>query len=147
MLKLSYHTRMLESHRSLSSQKQVKVLWSAVRRPFASATNRSCNFLQVMNEVQYGVIATSKYWVFSQRSATSANKEMLFSIKVPPSLNIVHHGQRITLRILLASELWHATMNGQKLAQDSWTLPPDDTAHWTMKWGPSERSWRNQNKV
>ena len=89
--------------------------------------------MQVENEVQHGVVATPLYWVFvHRREEGQLRKEVYFSVKIPVNLDIVHNGQRLTLRIIMAAELHRAALEGRRLAVDSWAITPSDVQRWVM---------------
>ena len=81
--------------------------------------------LKVRNGDQFAVLATPFCWVFVWRTANPVKKTTFFSKKLPVNLYKSHNGQIITLKILLAAQLFMAAKEGIKLTADQWAKTPE----------------------
>ena len=88
--------------------------------------------LQVQNGVQFGVICTTLYYVFVWRTHDAAGKTVFFSKKIPLNLDLVWKDQQITLKVILAAELYLAATKGRYVRVDTWARTPINE-EWTKR--------------
>ena len=81
--------------------------------------------------MQVGVICTTLYYVFVWRTEDSAGKTVLFSKKISLNFNRLYKGQQITLKVILAAELYLAATQGSFVRSDTWSSTPIDD-EWTQ---------------
>ena len=86
--------------------------------------------LQVQNNVQFGVLGTTLYYVFVWRTEDAAGKTVYFSKKIPPNFSTVYRGQQLTLKVILAAELYRAATEGKFVREDTWAQTPE-LVRWT----------------
>ena len=81
--------------------------------------------MQVLNKVQWGLLATTLYWVVAYRSSDPQDKTVYFSKKIPVNFATMHNGQHITLLMIISAVLCIAKTQGEVLEEDTWEKTPE----------------------